>query len=278
MKLVKQIVGVPLGVFFIVLAINTMFAPHQVAAGGVGGIAIIMQKLASINLATTALTINSILLVIGLFILGKEFFIKTAYGTLVMPMLIKVIPEVALTNDILLSVLFGSLLTAIGVNILYYLNASSGGTTIPPLLMKKFFGLNQSLGLLITDAVVVIASLFVFGIEQFMYSALVIMLTSIIMEYLTSGLTRKKAVYIISDKHEEISNDIINIVGRGATKLIAQGAYTNEKKYVLMVVLNDRDFNRLQQIIEMHDKKAFVIVHNVSKVIGQGFSYRSVVQ
>ncbi|MDL2211776.1 YitT family protein [Erysipelotrichaceae bacterium OttesenSCG-928-M19] len=277
-NILKHIFGVALGIFLICLAVNTMFAPHQVAAGGVGGISTIFFNVFQINMALTALVINSVLLVVGLILLGKSFFIKTAYGALLFPLFIELIPKVPLSNDILLSVLFGSLLTAMGVNILYYLDASSGGTTVPPLILKKYFGINPSLGLFITDALVVISSLFIFGVQQFMYAALVIMLTSIIMEYLTSGLTRKKVVYIISEKQDLIAAELMNNIGRGATRLLAQGAYTSEERNVLMIVLNDRDFNKLQKIIADYDPQAFVIIHNVSKVLGQGFTYHSVVQ
>jgi len=277
-NIIKHVVGVPLGIFLIILAVNTMFAPHDVAAGGVGGIAIIVRYLFDINMTWTALTINGVLLIVGYFFLGKEFFIKTAYGSMLVPLFVAIIPQVALTDDVLLSVLFGSLSTAMGVNILYYLNASSGGTTIPPLILKRYFGTNASLGLLITDAVVVVASLFVFGVEAFMYSALVIILTAIIMEYLTVGLTRKKVVYIISSEIDAIATDLMSIIGRGATKIQAKGAYTEKDKEVLMVVLKDRDFRQLSKIIDKHDEKAFVIVQNVSKVLGEGFTYRSVVE
>ena len=278
MKIMKQIIGVPVGVFLIVLAINTMFAPHNVAGGGVGGISIIMKHLFSIEMAITALTINSVLLVIGYLTLGKAFFVKTVYGTLLMPIFIGIIPVTAFSDDVLLSVLFGSFLTAVGVNVLYYLNASSGGTTIPPLVLKKYFGMNPSLGLLISDATVVVASLFIFGVEQFMYSALVIVLTSIIMEYMMVGLTRKKVVYIMSDQLDEIAAEIMNDVGRGATRLQAKGAYTKQDKEVLMVVLNASDFKKLQQIVERYDDKAFVIEQSVSRVMGEAFTYHSVVQ
>jgi uncharacterized membrane-anchored protein YitT (DUF2179 family) len=278
MNFLKQAFGVAFAVFLIAAGVNLMFAPHNIAAGGVGGISIILKHLFGFNMSIVVLLINAVLLVVGYFILGKQFFIKTFYGTLLFPVFLAIIPTVALSHDVLLSVLFGSLITAIAVNILYYLNASSGGTSIPPLILKKLFGTNTSFGLFISDAVIVLLSLFVFGIEQFMYAILVIMLTSIIMESLTMSLTRKKVVYIISDNIDDISRNIMKVVRRGATKLLAEGAYSGNQRQVLMVVLNDRDLHRVQTIIDENDPKAFVFVQNISKVLGEGFSYYSVMQ
>lgn len=276
-SILTQVIGVPVGIFFIVLPIRTMFMTHDVAGGGVGGISIILFKTLHLNMSIVTLVINGILLIAGLVFLGKNFFFKTAYGTLLVPVFMQLIPDVMLSTDTILSVLFGSLLTAIGVNTLYYLDASSGGSTIPPAILKKYFGINQSVGLLVTDAAVVLASLFVFGPEAFMYSALVIILTSIIMEYLSNGVSRKKVIYIMSTEHEAISKDLFKVVGRGATNLMAQGAYTHRDKTVLMIVLNDRDLNKLQAILDRHDPNAFTIVQTVARVSGEAFTYHPMV-
>lgn len=277
-SVLKQVIGVPLGVFLIILPVRTMFMPHDVTGGGVGGIAIILYKTLHLNMSVVTLIINGSLLILGLALLGKKFFVKTAYGSLLFPIFMQIIPSVSLSDDIILSVLFGALSTAVGVNILYHLDASCGGTTIPPLIFKKYFGTNESIGLFLTDATVVVASLFIFGVEAFMYSALVIMLTSLIMEYLSNGMTRKKVIYIMSKEHKAIAKDLFNVIGRGATNLVAQGAYTDEEKTVLMIVLNDRDLHKLQSIIAKHDPKAFTIVQTVSKVTGDAFTYHSVVR
>ncbi|MEG0364092.1 MAG: YitT family protein [Erysipelotrichales bacterium] len=274
----KQFFGVALGVFLIVLAINTLFAPNDVAAGGVGGISIIAKKALNIEMSLTSLVLNASLLIIGFITLGKGFFLRTALGTLMFPLFIKIIPVVAITNDTILAVLFGSFLTALGIQILYNLDASSGGTSIPPLIMKKYFNLNTSIGLFVTDAFVVMLSLFVFGVEQFMYSVLVIVLTSVIMETISNGLMRRKSVMIISRHSDEIAQEIMSVIHRGATKIKAEGAFSKEERDVLMVVINDRDYNQLSKIVEAHDKDAFVIVQNVSNVLGQGFSYHSMVE
>lgn len=278
MDKIKQYGGIVVGIFLIVLPVKMMFAPHDIAAGGISGLAIIIQRTIGIDLAITTLVLNGLLLIVGALILGKEFFAKTALGTLLMPVFMSIIPEVTLSDDILLSAMFGALITAVGVDILYRVNASSGGTTIPPLIIKKYFGIPTSVGLFISDAVIVTISLFAFGVESFMYAILVILLTSIIMESISNGLSRKKVVYIISSLQLDIQQAAMDITGRGATRIKAAGTFTGADREVLMIVCNDRDLNNIQNIIAEKDPKAFVIVQNATSVSGEGFSYRSMVQ
>lgn len=273
--LLKQIFFVPVGIFLIVLPIKTMLAPLGISGAGTGGIAIIVNNMFHINMSIFVLIVNLIMLFVALFLVGKGFFFKTFYGTLLYPLILGLIPEVAITQDVMLSVLFASLLTALGVNILYYLNASSGGTSIPPVILKKFTGLNVSVGLVISDGIVVVASAFVLGIESFMYSSLLVMLTSVIMETLSSGLSRKKSILIISEHHRAIAQAILKEIGRGATYLQAKGAYSDKELEILMVVLNERDYFKLQSIVNNNDPNAFIIVQNASKVVGGAFRYHT---
>lgn len=276
-EIIKQYLGVSFGIFCIAFSINIMFAPNGLAPGGTGGIGIILEELFGFNISISVLIMNACMLIVGLLLLGKDFFFKTAFGTLLLPALLAIIPQVSLTDDKLLSVIFGALIIAVGMNVLYHFDASSGGTTIPPLLLKKYFGMNQALGLFVSDALVVFASLFVFGIETFLYSTLVVMLTSVIMELIVNGLSNKKLLYIISNNIDEIAQDIFSDVGRGVTKLHAQGAYSKKEKDVLMIVLNNRDLLKIEKIAYYHDPKAFLIIQPVSKVTGDAFTYHSVV-
>lgn len=120
-----------------------------------------------------------------------------------------------LTSDRLLSVIFGSLIFAVGVSILYKIQDSSGGTTIPPLIFEKYFNVNTSRGLFFTDFIIVMMSLYVFGFEEFLFAILSIGITSIIMNYIETGLKRRKAVMIISQRYtQELRQNLMAIVNR----------------------------------------------------------------
>lgn len=156
-------------------------------------------------------------------------------------------------------------------------NSSSGGTTIPPLIFQKYFHINPSIGLLATDAVVVTMSLLVFGFEEFLFAILSIVITSIVMNYIETGMDRKKSVMIMSEEYlDEIQTAIATAISRGATLLEAQGVHRRSEKQVLLIVVNDQEFTDIKQLIESIDPQAFVIASNVAEVLGRGFSYHPI--
>ncbi len=177
----------------------------------------------------------------------------------------------------MLSVIFGSAIFALGVAILYKNNSSSGGTTIPPLVFKKYFHLNTSIGLFLTDAFVVSLNLFVFGIEEFLYAILSIAITSIVMTYIETGINRKKSVMVMSEHSlEDIRLLLSAEIGRGLTLLEAKGGYNRKSKEVLLIVVTDHEFSRMKPLIEEIDPSAFVIVNSVAEVMGRGFTYHPI--
>ena len=154
-------------------------------------------------------------------------------------------------------------------------NASSGGTAIPPLIFKKFFGLNTAIGLFLADGVVVALSLMVFSVEAFFYAVSSIFITSVTMSYIENGMNKKKMVYIISDMYSAISNAVLNEIGRGVTMIPVVGAYEQSQRQMLMVTCDKRDYQKLIVTVNKYDEKAFMITDTVSDVHGQGFSYQS---
>jgi uncharacterized membrane-anchored protein YitT (DUF2179 family) len=259
------------------ISINMFLGPHHIAAGGVSGIGILMEAALGWDRALVIMGLNSIMLVLAYFFLGKAAFFRVLFGSLVFPLAIAVVPEYMVANDRLLSVIFGSGIFAIGVAILYKNNSSSGGTTIPPLIFQKYFHLNPSMGLLATDAVVVAMSLLVFGFEEFLFAILSIIITSIVMNYIETGMDRKKSVMIMSEEHlDEIQDAITTSISRGATLLEAQGVHKRSEKQVLLIVVNDQEFGQIKKLIETLDPQAFVIASNVAEVLGRGFSYHPI--
>lgn len=259
------------------VSINMFLGPHHIAAGGVSGLGILLESALGFDRAMVILVLNIIMLGLALLFLGKQPFFKVLFGSLVFPLIIAIIPETMITPDRLLSVIFGSAIFALGVAILYKNNSSSGGTTIPPLIFKKYFHLNTSIGLLFTDAVVVSLNLFVFGFEEFLYAILSIVITSIVMSYIETGTNRKKSIMVMSeDSLEEIRRRLSAEIGRGLTLLEAKGGYNRKSKEVLLIVVTDHEFSRIKPLIEEIDSTAFVIVNSVAEVMGSGFTYHPI--
>ncbi|MDA3965573.1 YitT family protein [Enterococcus thailandicus] len=259
------------------ISINLFLGPHHVAAGGVSGLGILFESAFGMNRALVILALNSLMLVLAILFLGKKLFLKVLFGSIVFPLVIAIVPETMVTSDRLLSVIFGSAIFALGVAILYNNNSSSGGTTIPPLIFKKYFHLNTSIGLLLTDAVVVSLNLLIFGFEEFLYAILSIVITSIVMTYIETGLNRKKSIMIMSeDSLEEIRIRLTAEIGRGLTLLEAKGGYNRKPKEVLLIVTTDQEFTRIKPLIKEIDPTAFVIANNVAEVTGSGFTYHPI--
>ncbi|WP_413487589.1 YitT family protein [Carnobacterium divergens] len=271
----KQLPIVTVAIAILGVSINMFLAPHHIAAGGVSGIGILAEEALGIDRAIVVLVLNLVMLLLTFFFLGKTIFIRTVIGSMLLPLSLAVVPEVMVTQDRLLSVIFGSALFAVGVSILYKIGASSGGTTIPPLIFKKYFGLNTSIGLLCTDAIIVLFNIFVFGVEEFLYAILSIVITSIVMNYIETGLKRRKAIMIMSETHIEAIKSVLQAnSNRGITVFSVSGGYTGTEKNMLMIVMENQEYPGLLKLINEVDNKAFVIAYNVSEVHGLEFTYQ----
>ncbi|MDT1958315.1 YitT family protein [Carnobacterium divergens] len=271
----KQIPIVTLAIAILGVSINMFLAPHHIAAGGVSGIGILAEQAFGIDRALVVLVLNVVMLILTFFFLGNTVFIRTVIGSMLLPLSLAVVPEVMVTQDRLLSVIFGSALFAVGVAILYKIGASSGGTTIPPLIFKKYFGLNTSVGLLFTDTIIVLFNIFVFGVEEFLYAILSIVITSIVMSYIETGLKRRKAIMIMSETHIEAIKLVLQAnSNRRITVFSVSGGYTGTEKNMLMIVMDNQEYPGLLKLINEVDSKAFVIAYNVSEVHGLEFTYQ----
>ena len=271
----KKLVYITLAIVIIAVCVNMFLGPHNIAAGGLTGLAIILDQWLGLSRSIVILVGNIALLVVTFIFLGREVFINTVIGAIMLPVVIAIVPEYTLISDTMLSMVVGSAIFGVAVSILYANNASSGGTAIPPLIFKKYFNLNTSIGLFLTDGVVVILCLWVFDIDAFFYAITSIFITSAAMNYLENGVNKKKMVYIISDVYEDIASTIMTDIGRGVTIIPATGAFEQKQKPMLMVTLDSRNYQRLLTIVNDRDPEAFMITDTVSDVHGKGFTYES---
>jgi len=275
LKRIKKIILIIIAVLGIAVAVNMFLGPHAIAAGGITGLAIIFDYMLGFDRSATILVANVAIIVAALIFLGKEVFINTVLGALLLPVAIWIIPQMTLVEDVMLSVIVGSIIIAIAASILYANHASTGGTTLPPLILKKYLGISTSIGLLISDGVVILISLVQFGIEPFLYAMLSIAITAIAMGYIESGIRRRKMVYIISEKSETITSEIQTKLDRGVTLIPVIGAYERKKKDMIMVTMDSKNYRDLLDIVKENDEDAFMITDSVSEVHGEGFTYNS---
>ncbi|MCL2224678.1 MAG: YitT family protein [Defluviitaleaceae bacterium] len=272
---IKKIACILFSIVLIAVCVNMFLGPHNIAAGGLTGLAIILEQWIGVSRSLVVYIGNGLVLILAFIFLGKEVFFNTFIGAALLPFFIGIVPRYTIINDTMLSMVIGSAIFGIAVSILYHNKASSGGTGIPPLILQKYFKLSPSIGLFITDGIVVILCLFVFDVDAFFFAIASIFITSATMNYIENGISKKKLVYIISDLHEIITQEILHEIKRGVTLIPSIGAFEQSQRPMLLVTLNSKDYQQLLTIVDRHDKEAFMITDTVSDVHGEGFTYES---
>jgi len=273
LKQVKRNGCIVLAALLIAVAVNMFLGPHSIAAGGITGLAIVFETLFGFDRSITIFAANGLILLAALIFLGKEVFVNTVIGAILLPLFIRYVPQITLVEDTMLSMLSGSVIMAIAASLLYANHASSGGTTLPPLILKKYFGINPSIGLLLSDGIIIILCLIVYNVDTFLYAIFSVSITAVVMGYIESGMRKRKMVYIISDQNEAITNDIMNKLERGVTLVPVLGAYERTEKEMIMVTMDSRNYRDLLEIVKEHDEQAFMITDSISEVHGKGFTY-----
>jgi len=275
LKWIKKLGFIALAIAIIAVCVNMFLGPHSIAAGGITGLAIIFESLFGFERSVTVFAANAVILISTIIFLGREVFLNTLIGAALLPVFIEFIPKYRLVSDTMLSMAAGSILFGVAVVILYSNKASSGGTSVPPLIFKKYFGLNTSVGLFLSDGIIIALTLIVFSVDSFFYSIFSVLLTALTMRYIESGMHKRKMVYIISDESQAITSDILTKINRGVTLVPAIGAFERKEKEMLLVTLDSKDYRELVSVVNQHDKYAFMITNTVSDVRGQGFTYQS---
>ncbi len=265
-----------LGSVLMALALNYFLSPNTIAPGGITGFAVVIEKITGIPVYLTNLAINIPLFIFGAKTLGRETGIKTLYSMIVLTLALKYIPYRFATHDLLLSALFGGVITGLGLGFVFKFGGTTGGTDlIGAILNRRFPTLSFSTFMMAIDTFVVIfAGVVEKNIEVSLYSIIALFASVKVVDLMLEGMGYLKAFYIITDKPEEISNILMEELERGVTSLRGKGMYSGEDKEVLLCVVNRAQFTRVKEIVEEIDPIAFVMVTEMYEVIGEGFKVK----
>jgi len=272
---IKKLFYIVISIGLIASGVNLFLAPHNIAAGGLTGLAVLAESFFGWDRTITVWVGQGIVAVLALVFLGKEIFFNTVIGAGLLPVFIAIVPRYQLIGDTMLSMIVGSAMFGVAACTLYYNKASSGGTAVPPLIFQKYFKLRPSIGLLIIDCVVVTLCLLVFDVDTFFFAILSNVITSIVMSQIENGLNKKKCIYIISERHEEITKELLSSFNRGITILPAMGAYSKSSTPMIMVTIGKQKYRQLIDIVNKHDNKCFMVTNIVADVHGRGFTFES---
>ena len=275
-KLIKEYGIITLGIILVALSVEYFFAPNKLAAGGITGAAIVINSLVpKLSVGATTFALNAVLFIVAFMFIDGNFGVKTIYASLGLSLIIwgieKFLNPIAITNDILMATIFGTLISAFGMALVFNENASTGGTDILAKILNKFFHIDIGKSLLVVDFVITFASALVFGIDIGLYAMLSVILLGIIVDRFIEGFNICKSIFIISKKNDEISKYIMEELDRGCTFLKGVGAYTKEESDILYAVLSRSQFIKLKKFIKEIDSQAFITVGEVHEVLGEGF-------
>lgn len=279
MKNLKSYLIIIFGSFLCSIGVYFFMYPNNLTVGGIAGFAIGLNHfLPFINTGSLMLVLNIILFAVGFLLLGKAFGAKTIFSSLLISGFILifevVLPKVEpMTDNILLNMIVGILISAAGVSLVINQNASTGGTDIIAMIFRKYFNLDIGVGLYMADFITVLIGGLAFGKEQFFYSFFGILVNSLVVDKSVAGFNIKVNMFITSRIPFEINDFIIREMKRGSTIYKAQGGYSLEDRHIINTVVTRSQYVKIKNRVKEIDPKAFISISYVSEVLGEGFTY-----
>lgn len=277
MKKTKDYLVIVIGVFMVACGVYFFMIPNDIAGGGISGLAIVINNyFPMIPRGGIMFVIDIVLFTVAFFVIGPSFGGKTVFSSLLLSSTIFVLENIfpmggPLTDDIFIEMLFGILLQAIGMAVIFNKNASTGGTDIIAKILNKYFHINMGKGVLLADLVVVILALNAFGLKKGLYALFTVIVTGLAIDRAIDGFNALKEIKIISPKIREIEEFILKDLERGSTIYHATGSYSKNSIEVLCTVVDKKEFVKIRNFIKEVDPEAFVSVSDIYETLGEGF-------
>ncbi len=272
---IKEFALITIGIFLVAISVVYFFEPNNIAAGGITGLAIVINHyIPFISIGPLVLMMDAILFIVALIVLGAKFGAKTIYSSFLLSTsmwLMQTFIPINITNDLILATIFGTLISAVGMAIVFNANASTGGTDIIAKILNKFFHIEIGKSLLIVDFLVTLLGAVTFGINIGLYGLLAVIINGVVIDNIIAGFKTKSEITIISEKNKEISKFILDDLERGCTFIKGIGGFTRKDTSILYTVLDRNEFIKLKNKIKEIDKNAFITVGEVHEVMGEGF-------
>jgi uncharacterized membrane-anchored protein YitT (DUF2179 family) len=266
-----------IGSFILASGFVLFIAPYKIIPGGVYGISIVLHYLFGTPIGLVALCFDIPLTIIGIKILGPRFGYKTVLGFSLTAIFTDTLTyfwgfEPLVVGDALLSSIFGGVLVGLGLGLIFRAKATSGGSDIVAMIIAKYTSLPLGMLMIYVDSVVVLVGLLVFQDWKIpLYSWIVIFITGKVIDIVMAGISYDKSIFIISEKHEEIRDKIINNLNRGGTYIEGKGMFNMADRKIIFTVVSRRELALLEEYIHEIDPKAFLTVTDATEILGEGF-------
>lgn len=275
-KTLITLAGVLLGNIILAVAVAAFIVPTGIVMGGATGIALTITHYVPMSLSVVLLGVNVILFLSGAFILGKKFAVTTIVSTFLYPLCLSVIQQIpgiaTLTDNQLLSAIYAGVLMGIGIGIIVRVGASTGGTDIIALIMNKVAHIPLAPLMYVVDFIVLASQIIFSNSEQVMYGILNLVLTTVLLNKVMLLGTSQIQLFIISEKYEEIREDLLSKLDLGTTMIYIENGYRHEKQKGVMCIIPNRKLYSTKEMIHSVDPYAFITITQINEVRGQGFT------
>lgn len=260
----------------IVVGVYFFKFPNNFTFGGVTGLSVVLSDIFPFSPGTVNFAINMLLMILGFLFLGRKFGIKTVYSSALLSVGLSVMERIypmeqPLTDEPMLELVFAIILPAFGSAILFNIGASSGGTDIIAAIVKKYSGADIGKALFLSDVLITLSSCFVFDIKTTLFSFLGLIAKSLVIDGVIENINLCKYFNVVCSNPAPICDFIIHKLNRSATVFEAQGAFSHEKKYVILSAMQRPQALLLRQYIKSVEPSAFLLISNTSEIIGKGF-------
>lgn len=247
--------------------------PNNIAPGGLTGIATILNYLFGLPVGITSMALNLPLFMIGYKAMGRTFVIRSFVATILFSVAIDLIKLPPLTDDVLLGSVYGAILLGVGLGLIMRGGATTGGSDmIARMVHNRFPFITVGTFLFIVDCMVILAAAFTMSARAALYALICIFVSAKAVDLVLAGMGSAKACFIISNNYEKIARRIMEELERGATILSGIGAYSGEKRGVLISVVSRAEVVPVKRIVREEDEKAFVFIADTHETLGEGFS------
>ncbi|MEX3445826.1 YitT family protein [Staphylococcus warneri] len=271
-RLIRDLILVIIGSFIFSAGVNAFIISGNLGEGGVTGLAIVLYYAFHLSPAITNFVVNAVLIAVGYKFLSKRSMYLTIVATVLISVFLSLTESWHVeTGNVIVNAVFGGTSVGLGIGVIVLAGGTTAGTTILARIAHKYLDVSTPYALLFFDLIVVVISLTVISLDRALVTVISIYIGTKVMEFVIEGLNTKKAMTIISSKPDEVAKAIDEQVGRGLTILNGHGYYTREEKDVLYVVITKTQVSRAKKIIRNIDNQAFLVIHDVRDVYGNGF-------
>jgi uncharacterized membrane-anchored protein YitT (DUF2179 family) len=272
----KKIATVLAGNTIYALAVSLFILPGGLITGGTTGLALVAYSQFNIPVAAFVAVFNIFMFIAGVMVLGRAFAFTTLISTFYYPFILGVFERVlggsGITDDRMLGTVFAGILIGVGIGMVIRAGASTGGMDIPPLILNKKKHLSVSLTMSAFDCVILLSQMIFSNKEQILYGILLVLIYTVVLDKVLLIGRNQMQVKIISEKYEEINQNIQEKMDRGTTLLGSEGGYMRQASFTVLTVISVRQLSKLNELVMSIDPQAFMIINKVNEVQGRGFT------